>query len=237
MKKITHGNLFSGIGGMELAAEWCGWQNVFQVEIDKFCQKVLAKNFPKTKRYGDIKEFDGTKYRGTIDVLSASPPCQPASVAGKRKGKSDDRWLWPEALRICKEIKPSFIIFENPPGILTLENGKSFNEILLALESQGYKIEIFNIPVASKKAWHRRERIWILAYSGCRDTWQSGNAKEVSSERHGTENSSGKACRSGSNDRKRAVTNSEGHGLQKSIKESAISRKKKKHGRNDTKHG
>ena len=206
MKQITHGNLFSGIGGWELAAERCGWENMFQVEIDKFCQKVLAKNFPKTKRYEDIKEFDGTKYRGAVDVLSASPPCQPSSVAGKRKGKSDDRWLWQETLRICGEIKPSFIIFENPPGILTLEIGKPFQEILLALESKGYSIEIFNLPAASQEAWHRRERIWILAYSGCRDTWQSSNTKKVALEQNSTENRSNKTCGSSSNGRKRIYT-------------------------------
>lgn len=197
---ITHGSLFSGIGGFDLSASWLNWDNVFQVEIDKFCRKVLAKNFPNTKRYEDIKEFDGTKYRGTIDVLSGGPPCQPSSVAGKRKGKSDDRWLWEEAIRICGEIKPSFIIFENPPGILTLENGNPFKEILLALESQGYKVEIFNLPAASQGAWHRRERIWILADSGCRDTWQPGNTKKVALERYGTKNSSDKACGSSSND-------------------------------------
>lgn len=82
---MRHASLFSGIGGFDLAAQWMGWENVFQVEKDEFCQKVLEKNFQHTKRYGDIKEFDGTKYRGAIDVLTGGFPCQPYSIAGKRK--------------------------------------------------------------------------------------------------------------------------------------------------------
>jgi DNA (cytosine-5)-methyltransferase 1 len=105
-KIFRHGSLFSGIGGFDLAAEWAGFENIFQVEIDPFCQKVLQKNFPKTQKYGDIKKFDGTKFRGKIDIISGGFPCQPFSCAGKRKGTEDDRHLWPEMLRIIDEIKP-----------------------------------------------------------------------------------------------------------------------------------
>lgn len=82
-KEITHASLFTGIGGFDLAAEWMGWRNVFQVEIDDFCNKVLEKNFPNAKRYRDIKEFNGKPYRGAIDVLTGGFPCQPYSQAGK----------------------------------------------------------------------------------------------------------------------------------------------------------
>lgn len=162
---MRHGSLFSGIGGFDLAAEWMGWENVFQAEWDLYCQKVLAKNFPNVKRYGDIKEFDGTKYRGLIDVISGGVPCQPSSVAGQRKGEKDDRWLWPEMLRIVREVKPPFVVCENPPGILSVGNGNPFKSILSALENEGYQTELFNIPACSLTAWHKRERIWIISYN------------------------------------------------------------------------
>src|SRR5688572_707622 len=107
---MRHASLFSGIGGFDLAAQWMGWENVFQVEIDKFCQKVLEKNFPNVKRYGDIKEFKGGDYRGTIDVLSGGFPCQPFSSAGERLGTEDHRHLWPENFRIVREVQPPNIV-------------------------------------------------------------------------------------------------------------------------------
>jgi DNA-cytosine methyltransferase len=158
---MNHGSLFSGIGGFDLAAQWMGWENVFQVEWDKYCQKVLAKNFPQTKRYGDIKEFDGTKYRGRIDIISGGFPCQPFSVAGKQKGKRDDRYLWPEMLRVIREIQPAFVVGENVPGIIKME----LENICLALESEGYEVQPFIIPSASIGAWDKRERVWIIAYN------------------------------------------------------------------------
>jgi len=162
---MRHGSLFSGIGGFDLAAEWMGWENVFQVEWDKYCQKVLAKNFPNVKRYGDIKEFDGTKYRGLVDIISGGFPCQPFSHAGKRKGKSDDRYLWPQMLRIIREIKPAFIVGENVGGLISMENGKTLDRILSDLGNEGYTTEQFIIPACAVGAWHRRDRIWIIANS------------------------------------------------------------------------
>jgi DNA (cytosine-5)-methyltransferase 1 len=159
---MTHGSLFSGIGGFDLAAEWVGWENIFQVEIDDFCQKVLTKNFPNVTRYKDIKEFDGTIYRNTIDVISGGFPCQPFSKAGKQRGKNDDRYLWPEMLRIVREIKPAFVVCENVTGIVKMV----LKEVCISLEDQGYEVEIFNLPACSVQADHIRERIWILAYSG-----------------------------------------------------------------------
>ena len=157
---LNHGSLFSGIGGFDLAAQWCGWNNIFQVEIDKFCQKVLHKNFPNTKKYEDIKKFKGTKYRGRIDVISGGFPCQPFSVAGKRKGKEDDRYLWDEMLRVISEIKPSFVVGENVTGILSM----GFGQMLTELESVGYRTETFIIPACAVNAPHKRERAWIVAY-------------------------------------------------------------------------
>jgi len=161
---MKYGSLFSGIGGFDLAAEWVGWETVFQVEIDEFCNKILEKHWPNVQRFKDIREFDGTQFRGAIDVVSGGVPCQPASIAGKRKGKEDDRWLWDETIRVVREIKPAFALFENVIGLLSLENGKTFEKILTSLENEGYEVESFIIPACSIGAWHKRDRVWILAY-------------------------------------------------------------------------
>lgn len=160
---MRHGSLFSGIGGFDLAAEWCGWENIFQVEIDKFCQKVLEKNFPKVQRYGDIKEFTGTKYRGTIDVLSGGFPCQPVSSAGLRKGKNDDRWYWPEMHRVASEILPPFIVAENVDGLIDQSEGLVFEEVQKSLEDIGYEVQAYVLPASGVQGSHRRYRVWIIA--------------------------------------------------------------------------
>jgi len=156
---VRHGSLFTGIGGFDLAAQWMGWENVFQVEIDKFCTKVLEKNFSNVKRYGDIKEFDGTEYRGTVDILTGGFPCQGFSVAGKQKGKADPRWLWPQMLRVIREIQPPWVIGENVPGIIKL----ALEDICASLEGEGYEIQPFIISSASIGAWDKRNRVWIIA--------------------------------------------------------------------------
>lgn len=160
---MNHGSLFSGIGGFDLAASWMNWNNIFQCEKDEWCRKVLAKNFPDTNRYTDIKEFNAKKYYGTIDVISGGFPCQPFSTAGRRKGETDDRYLWPEMLRIIGEVKPTFVVGENVAGLLSMENGKTLDKICLDLENEGYQIELFVIPACGVGAWHRRDRIWIIA--------------------------------------------------------------------------
>lgn len=157
---LSHGSLFSGIGGFDLAAHWSGWNNIFQVEKDEWCRKVLAKNFPGTKRYDDIKEFNAKKYEGTIDVISGGFPCQPFSVAGKQRGKDDDRYLWEEMLRVIREVKPSFVVGENVTGII----GMALDTVLSDLEAENYTTETFIIPACGKNAWHRRDRVWITAY-------------------------------------------------------------------------
>ncbi len=159
---MKHGSLFSGIGGFGLAAEWIGWENVFQVENDKFCNKILEKNFPKVKRYGDIKEFKGQPRQ--CDILTGGFPCQPFSVAGKQKGEEDDRNLWPEMLRVIREIQPDWVIGENVPGIIRME----LENICTSLESENYKVQPIIIPSASIGAWDKRDRVWIIAYN---DKW------------------------------------------------------------------
>ena len=144
-----------------MAAQWSGIDNVFTCEIDDFCNKVLDKHFPNTDRYHDIKETDFTKYRGSVDILSTSDPCQPFSFAGKRRGTTDDRFLWPQTIRVIREIKPSYVVFENVPGFISM----AFETVASDLEAEGYTVESFIIPACSVGAWHRRDRLWIVANS------------------------------------------------------------------------
>ena len=180
--RIKHAELFAGIGGFSLAAKWMNWQNVFQVEIDNWCRNKLKMNFKGTNIYGDIKDFKGTKYKGQIDVLSGGFPCQPFSFSGKRKGKSDDRYLWPEMLRVCKEIRPRFIVAENVPGIISME----LDKVLTDLENEGYTCwPPIIIPACAVGADHRRERVWIIAHTNgnrCKTLLQ-GNKTSGSSKR------------------------------------------------------
>ena len=177
MPCLSHGSLFSGIGGFDLAAQWMGWTNVFQCEKDDWCRKVLAKNFPQTERFADIKEFDATKYNGAIDIISGGFPCQPFSVAGKRKGKEDDRYLWEEMLRVIGEVEPTYVVGENVTGII----GLALDTVLSDLEAQGYTTETFIIPACGKNAWHRRDRVWIVAYANSigRQDEQKENGKSI----------------------------------------------------------
>lgn len=167
MKKIdiNHASLFSGIGGFDLASELIGWTNIFNCEIEDFPRKVLKYHFPTSKSYGDITKVSFKNYKGKIDVLTGGFPCQPFSQAGKRKGKEDDRYLWEEMLRAIHEIKPTWVVAENVSGILTIEGGLVFDEIISSMESKGYEVQSFIIPAAGKNAPHRRDRVWIIAYS------------------------------------------------------------------------
>ena len=163
---MKHGSLFSGIGGFDLAATWMGWENVFQCEKNAFCREVLRYYWPNTKLYEEIRTFQGVTYRGAIDVLTGGFPCQPFSIAGKRKGTADDRYLWPEMYRVIGEIRPRWIVGENVLGLLNWRRGLVFEQVQVDLETQGYKVWPFILPAAGVGAPHRRNRVWIVAYSG-----------------------------------------------------------------------
>lgn len=163
---MTHASLFTGIGGFDLAAEWMGWKNIFQCEIDEYCNKLLKQNFTHTIKHGNIKEADFTKYKGTIDILSGGFPCQPYSTAGKRLGTEDDRHLWPEMLRAIREIQPRWVVGENVRGLTNWNGGLVFDEVQSNLENEGYEVTPFLLPAASVNAPHRRDRIWFIAYAG-----------------------------------------------------------------------
>ena len=157
--KVKHLDLFSGIGGFALAARWMGWETVQFVEIDKFCQKVLKKNFPDIPIHDDIKTFDASPYAGTIDVVSGGFPCQPFSQIGKRIGVDDNRYLWPEMFAVCSLIRPCWIIGENVPGIRKM----ALDQVCTSLENIGYTVEAISIPASAIGCWQRRERIFIIA--------------------------------------------------------------------------
>lgn len=160
---MTHGSLFSGIGGFDLAAEWMGWENVFHCEWNPFCQKVLNKNFPNSKLYADINNFEARGYRGTIDVISGGFPCQPYSLAGKQKGDQDERHLWPQMLRVINDVKPRWVIGENVPGLINWNGGLVFEQVQVSLENQGYEVQTFVLPACGIGALHKRERVWFVA--------------------------------------------------------------------------
>lgn len=155
---MTLGSLFDGISGFPLAASWAGIETKWISEIDPYCLKVSKKNYPNAIQYGDIKEIHKPE---PVDIISGGFPCQPFSVAGKQQGKEDNRYLWPEMLRIIREVKPRWVIGENVPGIINL----ALDEVLASLENEGYKTETFIIPACSVGAWHRRDRVWIIAYT------------------------------------------------------------------------
>jgi DNA (cytosine-5)-methyltransferase 1 len=172
---MTHGSLFSGIGGFDLAAHWMGWDNIFHCEWNPFGQKVLKHHFPNSISYNDITKTDFSIHRGNIDILTGGFPCQPYSSAGERLGKADERHLFPEMLRAIKEIKPKWIIGENVRGLVSWGGGVVFHEVCSDLEREGYEVQPFLIPAASKDAPHRRERIWFIAYSDGIRSGQSGD--------------------------------------------------------------
>lgn len=162
---LSHGSLFSGIGGPDLAADWMGWKNVFHCEINPFGQQVLKYYYPDAISYADITKTDFSIHRGTIDVLTGGFPCQPYSVAGKRLGKEDDRHLWPEMLRAIGEIQPSWVVGENVRGLTNWNGGLVFDEVQADLEAKGYEVIPFLLPACAVNAPHRRDRIWFVAYS------------------------------------------------------------------------
>lgn len=165
MEKLRHGSLFSGIGGFDLAAEWMGWENVFHCEWNEFGQKVLKHYWPNAESFSDITKTDFTKYYGTIDIISGGFPCQPYSTAGKRRGKEDERHLWPEMCRAIREVSPRFVVGENVRGLLNWNGGMVFDEVCAELESLSYQVAPVVIPAAAINAPHGRDRIWFVANS------------------------------------------------------------------------
>lgn len=159
-QSLTHICLFSGIGGFSLAASWLGLRTIAQVEIDDYCQEKLAKNFPIVAKYRDVIDYQPQ----VCDVLTASTPCQPFSVAGEMLGKDDPRHLWHEVNRIISSSRPSLFILENVRGLLSDDKGRTFRYILRDLANLGYDAEWHIIPATAVGGIHQRDRLWLIAY-------------------------------------------------------------------------
>lgn len=170
---MLHISLFSGIGGFDLAAEWMGWTNIVSCEINDFGNKVLEHYWPNAYHHRDVKTLTlekinkelGENWRTDDVILTGGFPCQPYSSAGKRKGKEDERHLWPEMLRVIREIKPSYIVGENVAGLLSWSGGLVFDEVHADLEASGYEVQAVVIPAAAVNAPHERDRVWFVAQS------------------------------------------------------------------------
>ena len=162
--KLKTLDLFSGIGGFSLGLESTGFfETIGFVEKDKFCQKVLKKHWSNINIEEDIRNVKGEKYQA--DVVTGGFPCQPFSVAGKRKSTADDRYLWDEMLRVIRETKPRWVIGENVEGIVNINEGMVLRQVLNDLENEGFKSQCIIIPASGIGAWHQRKRIWIIANS------------------------------------------------------------------------
>ena len=162
---LTHLSLFSGIGGLDLAAEWAGIETVGQCEWADYPYKVLCKHWPDVPKWRDIHKLTKESFRErtglqTVDVISGGFPCQPFSVAGKRRGTEDDRYLWPEMLGVIAELRPTWVVGENVAGIVNM----ALDTVLSDLEAQGYTARTFIIPACGVNAPHRRYRAAIVAY-------------------------------------------------------------------------
>jgi len=237
---LTHVDLFSGIGGFALAAQWAGFKTVAFVEIEPYAQEIIkerfgavlcrkssvitamgldgavesdqespviisshvnvampsaiyagiqGKNVEYAKNRTDIRTFSGTPYRGAT-LLTGGFPCQPFSQAGKRRGKEDDRYLWPEMLRVISEARPAWVLGENVAGIVNME----LDRVLSDLEGEGYTVQPLVIPACAVDAKHRRDRVWIVAYTGCE---QRGKIWATSQQTKSIQNENYKRCSKG----------------------------------------
>ncbi len=200
---MKHLDLFSGIGGFALAVDtvWPGSEHVF-CDNSLFCQAVLKKHWPQSKIYGDIRSVSKEQFVAgsrseesnglpkftrkesvetwDIDILTGGFPCQPFSQAGRRKGTDDDRYLWPEMLRVIREFKPTWVIAENVRGLLTWNEGLVFEQVCADLENEGYEIQAFIIPAVAVNAPHRRDRVWFVACC-CEHRGGRGQEREAES--------------------------------------------------------
>ena len=165
--KLKHLDLFSGIGGFSLGLEATGgFETVAFCDIDQYPRQVLQKHWPHVKQYEDIKELNYEKLKADgllpIDIITGGYPCQPFSVAGRKKGEDDPRHLWPEYFRLVKECRPTWVIGENVSGHIKL----GLDTVISDLESEDYAVRPFSISASSIGANHQRERVWIVANSG-----------------------------------------------------------------------
>ena len=197
-------DLFSGIGGFSLGLESTGYfETIGFVEKDEFCQKVLKKNFNNIPIESEVRNVKGDRYKA--DIITGGFPCQPFSVAGKRRGTEDDRYLWDETIRVIRECKPRWFIGENVEGIINISEGKVLQQIQKDLEAEGFEVQCVVIPASGIGAWHQRKRVWIIAHSNSnRDrtkiTGSNGEEKEIQGEHREKDSTSWKFIRTNTND-------------------------------------
>ena len=169
-------DLFSGIGGFSLGLEAAGMTTVAFCERDPYGTKILNKHWPDVPVHSDVRQLDGTKFSGSIDVVCGGFPCQPFSVAGKQRGKEDDRHLWPEMLRVISESKPRWVIGENVSGFVRM----ALDDVSLDLENEGYTVRTFVLPACAADARHRRDRVFIVGYANSKHGWRDTNGRRES---------------------------------------------------------
>jgi DNA (cytosine-5)-methyltransferase 1 len=155
--------LFEGIGGFALAARWMGWTPVQFVEIDGYCQEILRKNFSGVPIHDDIRTYNGTSLRGTVNLITGGFPCQPFSYSGLQQGAKDYRYLWPEMFRVVREVRPNYVVAENVHGLLNWSKGLVFERVQADLESEGYQVLAVVLPACGVDAPHQRDRVWFVA--------------------------------------------------------------------------
>ena len=175
MKMLKHLDLCSGIGGFAVGFSMAKLSEpIAFCDTDKFCQKVLAKNFPGIPIYDDVKEIadDPTRFISERpDILTSGYPCQPFSTSGKRGGTEDPRHIFPYLHKLIEQIRPTYCVFEIVYGLLSL----GLDEVLFAMESINYHTRTFVFPSSSIGAWHKRDRLWIVCKSLC-DTQHNGSS-------------------------------------------------------------
>jgi DNA (cytosine-5)-methyltransferase 1 len=161
---MTFGSLFAGIGGFDLGLERAGMECRWQVEIDDYASRVLAKHWPHVARWGDVRTFPpGSPDEWRVDLICAGVPCQPVSVAGKQRGKDDERWMWGECLRVVADIEPRVFVAENPTALFSDDGGRTFAGIVAAIQAAGYGVQWRVVAAADFGAPHRRERLFVVA--------------------------------------------------------------------------
>lgn len=195
-RQLTHLSLFSGIGGLNLAAEWAGFESVGQCEFADYPTKILERHWPDVPRWRDIRTLTGESFYErtglrTVDIISGGFPCQPFSTAGKQRGEDDDRYLWPEMVRVIAELRPTWVVGENVAGIINM----ALDKVLSDLEGQGYATRTFLIPACGVNAPHQRYRTAIVAHSDRIGQFYRTDAVQPAERRKPSQSESGRCSK------------------------------------------